>query len=415
MNLHRVLVSETKLIALLCLLAPQLAHAQSVLTSGVAVQFSKSGAGLLCLPPGSTCYATVGTFKIDVPATALRLDVVFTADAKSTLVDGWMSFGKQPAANSSGAYSGDFYLGDASSGEGKATYTLTRGGTGGHALQAGTYYIALQARPSFTIASGQITATIDAQGPYLTSLPLNAASYYSLGVAPGEIITLKGGSLGPADPLILQSSNGRFPVSAGGTRVLFDEVPAPLLYVSVTQINAVVPFGIAGKIGKCATWNPSGCTVMVVESNGMRTTPQSFGVQAYLPGLFTADASGQGPVAALNQDGSVNSPAKPAKRSSIVALFGTGQGQTIPAGDDGAVIGTTLPAPVYPVEATIDGIIAEVTYAGAAPELVSGMLQVNVRVPANARLGCSIRVVIYMSGGGSYGSSNDGATVCVSQ
>ncbi len=42
------------------------------------------------------------------------------------------------------------------------------------------------------------------------------------------------------------------------------------------------------------------------------------------------------------------------------------------------------PAPVLPVSVTIDGLPAQVLYAGAAPGLVAGVLQINVVVPAGA-------------------------------
>jgi uncharacterized protein (TIGR03437 family) len=46
-----------------------------------------------------------------------------------------------------------------------------------------------------------------------------------------------------------------------------------------------------------------------------------------------------------------------------------------------------LSKPVLPVAVTIGGNSAKVTYAGGAPNLVDGVLQVNVDVPA----GLSIR------------------------
>jgi uncharacterized protein (TIGR03437 family) len=43
---------------------------------------------------------------------------------------------------------------------------------------------------------------------------------------------------------------------------------------------------------------------------------------------------------------------------------------------------------------TIGGQPAEVLYAGAAPGLVSGVMQLNVRVPPNAATGGAVPVVI---------------------
>lgn len=77
----------------------------------------------------------------------------------------------------------------------------------------------------------------------------------------------------------------------------------------------------------------------------------------------------------MNQDGSVNSVANPAAKGSVVVFYATGGGEL--AGDRLAL----------PVNVFIDGIDSEVLYAGVAPGLVSGALQVNVRVPERASKG----------------------------
>jgi uncharacterized protein (TIGR03437 family) len=52
-----------------------------------------------------------------------------------------------------------------------------------------------------------------------------------------------------------------------------------------------------------------------------------------------------------------------------------------------------LPQVTLPISATIDGIDAVVQFAGAAPGLPEGVLQVNLFVPAGARVG-SVPVVV---------------------
>jgi uncharacterized protein (TIGR03437 family) len=49
---------------------------------------------------------------------------------------------------------------------------------------------------------------------------------------------------------------------------------------------------------------------------------------------------------------------------------------------------------VLRVTATIGGISAEVAYAGSAPGLVSGVMQVNLVIPPNAPTGGAIPVII---------------------
>lgn len=85
------------------------------------------------------------------------------------------------------------------------------------------------------------------------------------------------------------------------------------------------------------------------------------------PAIFTADGSGSGRAAALNQDQSDNSRANPAARGSTVVLFLTGEGQTAPPG--------RTPQPLLPVAVLIDGQPASVTFYGEAPVLISGVMQ----------------------------------------
>src|SRR5207253_3254183 len=100
-------------------------------------------------------------------------------------------------------------------------------------------------------------------------------------------------------------------------------------------------------------------------------------------GVFTLNSTGSGQAAAVNQDNSTNGPASPARLGSVVSLYVTGEGQTNPSGIDGKPASTPLPAPVLFVSATLAGQPATVTYAGGAPGLVAGAMQVNVQIPAN--------------------------------
>jgi uncharacterized protein (TIGR03437 family) len=200
-----------------------------------------------------------------------------------------------------------------------------------------------------------VTLTVAAQpGASLISL-VNGASQFSGPVAPGEVVTLKGNGFG----------------SLATARVLFDDTPAPLLSVRADRINAVVPYGVAGRAS----------TQVTVEVGGVRTPALSVAVADSAPGIFTADGSGQGAGDIVNADGTLNGPGSAAAAGSVVIVYATGEGQTSPMGVDGRVITTDLRTPLLPVSATIGGLPAVVTYAGSAPGSVSGMLQVNLQVP----------------------------------
>jgi uncharacterized protein (TIGR03437 family) len=68
-------------------------------------------------------------------------------------------------------------------------------------------------------------------------------------------------------------------------------------------------------------------------------------------------------------------------------LYGTGEGQTNPAGVDGLLALVQYPKPLTPVTVTIGGQPADVVYYGAAPQAVAGLLQVNAKVPDNIAAG----------------------------
>ena len=220
-------------------------------------------------------------------------------------------------------------------------------------------------------------------GPPQVTAVANGASFLADAVSPGEILAVFGANLGPTQLTNMQmTAGGQVTDMLANTQILFDGVSAPMLYTSANQLGAIVPFGTAGPT-----------TQVVVLSQGQSSSPLTIPVLPATPALFSLNGTGGGPGAILNQDGSLNSAANPAARGSIVVFYGTGAGQTNPGGEDGMISVVPLPAPVLPVSIFIDGQPAEVLYAGAAPEMVQGVIQINARVPATASTGPTITVV----------------------
>jgi len=203
----------------------------------------------------------------------------------------------------------------------------------------------------------------------------SAASYAGGSVAPGEIIILAGTAIGPAAlTTALLTPQGEVSRTLADTRILFDNTPAPLVYVSAAQSSAIVPYDVATKQS----------VSVVVEQRGNRSPAIMVPVVAAKPALFSANSSGRGQGAILNQDGSVNTNFNPAFRGSVIVLFGTGEGQTNPQGVDGRLASAIFPKPVLPVSVTIGNTrITELAYYGAAPNLVAGVFQINVVLPPN--------------------------------
>jgi uncharacterized protein (TIGR03437 family) len=219
-------------------------------------------------------------------------------------------------------------------------------------------------------------------GPYGVG---NAGSYAPAAVSPGEAVVIFGKRFGPSALATLAlDSSGRVATTLAGTRVFFDNVPAPLIYAVDGQISAFVPFSVAGKSQ----------TVMRVEHNGATSLEVSLPVVDAIPALLTANQSGGGQGAILNQDSSVNTASNAAAVGDIIFLFGTGAGQTDPPGTDGKPAALPLPRLVLSVKAFVDGREAEVLYAGPAPALAEGVLQVNLRIPAGVRRGPDVPIWI---------------------
>jgi uncharacterized protein (TIGR03437 family) len=221
-------------------------------------------------------------------------------------------------------------------------------------------------------------------GPPLITAVANGASFTGDAVSPGEVLAIFGANLGPAQLTnVPTDAGGRLATSRSNTQILFDGVSAPLLYTSANQLGAIVPFGTSG---------PN--TQVVVVSQGRSSAPVTMPVTPAAPALFSLDGTGGGPGAILDQDGTPNSPANPADPGSVVVLFGTGSGQTSPVGEDGKIsIDLPLPVPILSVSVFIDNQPAELLYAGAAPGMVQGIIQINARVPSAASSGDRVPVM----------------------
>ena len=253
--------------------------------------------------------------------------------------------------------------------------------------------------------SALINVTLSIIGPTPTiSAVVNAASGLPGAVAPGEIVTIAGEFLGPSAPAYLTvEKNGKVSESLGSVQVVFGTFAAPLTYVSSTQINAVVPYEIAGLQ----------TVSLEIQYQGQLSKVFPLTTAAAVPALFTSNSSGTGPVAALNQDGTYNAPNNPAAKGTYVVLYMTGEGQTAPPGVTGQVTTESAtppltPQPILPVTVVVTGQPAFVSFYGEAPGLVAGVMQLNVQVPMDVASG---NVPISVSVGD--GSSPAGVTISV--
>jgi len=238
------------------------------------------------------------------------------------------------------------------------------------------------------VVYGMIGQAPSANAPVLTGV-VNAASYAAGTLAPGEIVTIFGQNLGPRNITFgAFDVNGNLNGDLTGSEIMFNGIAAPLVYTSAGQVAAVVPFEVQGS------------TAITVQAgyNGQLSQAQSFPLAATAPGIFSLDSTGRGPGAILNQDYSVNSTANPAAAGSVLMVFATGGGQTNPTDSTGSIAPNSAQPLAANVTATVGGQAAAVVYAGNAPGELSGVMQVNIQLPANPPQAGSLPIVLTVNG-----------------
>jgi uncharacterized protein (TIGR03437 family) len=217
----------------------------------------------------------------------------------------------------------------------------------------------------------------------LPTIVQNAASQQPGAIAPGEMVFIFGTGMGPAAGVSMPTGLAQAPTTLGETRVFFDDIAAPVTYVSQGQIDTVVPYEIAGR-----------ATVRLqVEYRGTRSNTVIMSLTDASPGIMTQNGTGSGAGLILNSDYSLNgagSGMSAAAKGSEITVFGTGEGSTSPRGETGRILpddGTVWKLPVLEVSATIGGKPATVNYAGSVPGQISGLFQLKLVVPPDADSG----------------------------
>jgi uncharacterized protein (TIGR03437 family) len=236
---------------------------------------------------------------------------------------------------------------------------------------------AVAGQPNYALAGKQNAGNLAAV--------TNAASYAAGVVAPGEIVSFWGSGFGPSTIAYANFENGGWASVAGDTRVLFDGVPAPMIFSVSGQLGVIVPYGV------------SGATNVQIEYLGTRTNTLAVPVAAASPGIFCyLEGGGKGQAVAVNyyRDGtSAFNKERAATRDSIVSFYITGEGLTTPAALDGKLPDFPYPRPALPVRITFGGV--ESTCPDNFMGLVyAGEMQINACVPPNAPVGPAVPLVV---------------------
>jgi uncharacterized protein (TIGR03437 family) len=221
----------------------------------------------------------------------------------------------------------------------------------------------------------------------------NAASYMPAGlpngaIAQGSIFSFFGSNMGPT-PAVTASS---FPLGAtlGGVSVNIVQgqkvVSAIPLYVSATQINAIMPSNA-----------PLGLASVQVVVGNLRSNLSPVRITGSAFGIFSALGSGLGEgilqnyISADNQP--INAPTVTAQPGQAITLWGTGLGPV-------SFADTVPPTPgnlSVKTEVFVGGVSAPILYNGRAP-CCAGTDQVVFTVPNNAPSGCWVPVYVRTGG-----------------
>jgi uncharacterized protein (TIGR03437 family) len=248
----------------------------------------------------------------------------------------------------------------------------------------GNAFVAVGSGGFYSLLAGVHANTFTGSGVFLNPIGVtNAASFAPItaSVAPGELITLYGSGFTNAT----QTTQGgqAFQTTLGGVQVLVNNTPAPIYYVSATQISAILPYAISS----------ASIASIQVSNNGTKSNPVTLFISDAMPGVFSQTQNGLGLAAALHATtGKLVTPNNPAVAGEYISVFMTGLGTVTPTIQDGALgpAGTLAYADIY--NSSLLQVLfndytnkvfppaANVTFAGLAPGL-AGLYQVNVQVP----------------------------------
>ncbi|HTA41778.1 MAG TPA: hypothetical protein VK789_04980 [Bryobacteraceae bacterium] len=226
----------------------------------------------------------------------------------------------------------------------------------------------------------------------------DAFSFQSGTVAPGQIYAMFG-KFGPSSGLVAGTvdSAGKVGTNVANTQVLFDSVASPLLYVGNGQLAGVAPFEINGK---------SSTKVQVV-SNGVTSSTIMVPVASSSISIASANGSGGGGGVVINADGTLNSALNPASVGDEIVIYVSYAGlfaNGVTGTDGRTTTGSPYPAPAGPLSVTFGGVPAtNIPYFGNVPTLLESVMQINAVIPAGAKPGTAIPLVVSAGGASSSG------------
>ena len=264
-------------------------------------------------------------------------------------------------------------------------------------------WVPLRSSPSTTVrvdarvARPSITGTVErtvraASNPNVPIVAaggvLNSADFQSPPAA-GLLVSIFGSSLADGSAGFTSTP---LPKQIGSTRVSLGATELPVLFVSESQVNVLVPY---------ETPLNTPLQLVVTRANAI-SVPVSIAVFDAQPAILSATGTGRGQgliyrAIAGNQQilADRNSPAR---AGDVLVMYCLGLGPVNPPATTGDISPSEPLARVSaPVAVTIGGQNAEVLFAGLAPGYV-GLYQVNVVMPGGVAAGNDVPVAVAAGG-----------------
>ena len=282
-------------------------------------------------------------------------------------------------------------------------------GNGGRGGDTATLYFAagLGNGPDFMTQLGShgLFGSIQPSPTFVTTGITNGASF-TAALAPGSWATIKGNALSATTRSWSSTdfSGVNLPTSLDGVAVTVNGKPAPVSYISPTQINFLVPGNAV-----------AGPAQIEVTNNGLTSATLTATLASSAPAFFTIGSNATTKnlyIAATHADNSLLAPAKllsgvtstPATEGETIVLYATGLGATATTAPNGQLVGAPLPLAELP-RVTIGGLPAKVDFAGL---VAPGLYQVNVVIPSGLTPGTTADIdeVVQIEASGTQSGSN---------
>lgn len=195
---------------------------------------------------------------------------------------------------------------------------------------------------------------------------LRAAGFNGGSPSAGSIASVFGSNFAAATA---SATSVPLPNQLGQTRVYFNLRPAPLFFTSANQLNAQIPWELAGETS----------VQLVVVRNGAASMPVPVELAPASPGIFVV---GENAGVVVNAAGQLVDRQTPARVGDALVIYASGLGPVTGAVGSGVPASSSVLEPTQqPVQATLtvggQTLQLPVLFAGSAPGFV-GVNQVNV-------------------------------------